>query len=146
MTSPKATRSLSRLKMFLRWMVTITVFYRVWCAFKYSAHLNFKMIFGRKKLFFKNNFTRINHCKLIHHRSHLKPFLSYLPCILLREYFSIIFRVKKCILYLIKYSNKTWNFQSIAIIVNSFNAKNIQCSLTFLFLCFKDFFPFLNVF
>ncbi len=56
-------------------------------------------------LFFTNNFTRINHCKFIHHKSHLKPFLSYLPCILHREYFSIIFNVKKCTLYLIKYGN-----------------------------------------
>jgi hypothetical protein len=64
------------------------------------------MIFGKKLiLFFKNNFTRINHCKFIHHRSHLKPFLSYLPCIVRREYFSIIFHVKKCILYSIKYDN-----------------------------------------
>jgi hypothetical protein len=41
-------------------------------------------------LFFKNNFTRINHCKFIHHKSHLKPFISYIPCIVHREYFSII--------------------------------------------------------
>ncbi len=45
-------------------------------------------------LFFKNNSTRINHCKFIHHKSHLKPFLSYFPCIVCREYFSIIFNVK----------------------------------------------------
>ncbi len=32
-------------------------------------------------LFFKNNFTSIKHCKFIYHRSHLKPFISYLPCI-----------------------------------------------------------------
>ncbi len=54
-------------------------------------------------LFFKNTFTRINHCKFIHHKSHIKPFLSYLPCIVRREYFSIIFYLKKCALYLIKY-------------------------------------------
>ncbi len=41
-------------------------------------------------LFFKNNFTRINHCKFIHHKSLLKPFLSYLPCIVRREYFQFI--------------------------------------------------------
>ncbi len=45
-------------------------------------------------LFFKNNFT-INHCQFIHYKSHLKPFLSYPPCIVHREYFSIIFNVKK---------------------------------------------------
>ncbi len=50
-----------------------------------------------------NNFTRIHHCRCIHHTSHLKPFLSYLPCIVWWEYFSIIFHVKKCALYLIKY-------------------------------------------
>ncbi len=69
-------------------------------------HLNFTMIFGKKRLFlfFKNNFTRINDCKFIHHESHVKPFLSYLPCIVCKEYFSIIFNVKKCELYSIKYS------------------------------------------
>ncbi len=73
----------------------------------YSAHLNFTMIFGRKIfLFFKINFTRINYCKFIHHKSHLKPFLSYLPCIVDREYVSIIFNVKKCALYPIKYGNE----------------------------------------
>ncbi len=45
--------------------------------------------------YFKNNFTRINHCKFIHHKRHLKPFLSYLLCRVCREYFSIIFNVKK---------------------------------------------------
>ncbi len=44
----------------------------------HSAHLNFTMISGKKLiLFFKNNFTRINHCKFIHHRSH--EILSQLP-------------------------------------------------------------------
>ncbi len=52
---------------------------------------------------FKNNFTRNNYCKFIHHKSHLKPFMSYLTCIVRREYFSIIFNVKKCALYSIKY-------------------------------------------
>ncbi len=50
-------------------------------------------------LFFKINFTRMNHFKFYYHISHLKPFLSYLPCIACREYFSIIFHVKKCALY-----------------------------------------------
>ncbi len=54
---------------------------------------------AKKILFFKINFTRINHCKFNHHKSHLKPFLSYLPHIVRREYFSIIFHVKKCTLY-----------------------------------------------
>ncbi len=60
--------------------------------------------FRKKKffLFFKNNFTRINPCKFIHH----KTLLSYLPCIVHREYFSIIFNVKKCALYSIKYGSK----------------------------------------
>jgi hypothetical protein len=67
--------------------------------------LNFTMIFAKKKLFlfFKNNFTRINHCKFIHHKSRLKPFFSYLTCIVHREYFSFVFNVKKCALYSIKY-------------------------------------------
>ena len=67
-------------------------------------HLYFTMTFVKKIYFiFKNNFTRINHCKSIHHKSHLKPFLNYLPCIVHRESFSIIFNVKKCALYSIKY-------------------------------------------
>jgi len=45
-----------------------------------------------------------NPCKFIHHKSHLKPFLSYLPCIVRRECFSIIFNVKMWALYFIKYS------------------------------------------
>jgi hypothetical protein len=61
------------------------------------------MIFGKKLfLFFKNNFKRNNHSKLIHHKSYLKPFLSYLPCIVRRKYFS---NVKKCALFLIKYGS-----------------------------------------
>jgi hypothetical protein len=74
---------------------------------EYSVHLNYEFHkdFWQKNifLFFKNNFPRINHCKFIHHKSHLKPFLSYLPFIVCREYFSIIFNVKKCALYSIKY-------------------------------------------
>ncbi len=58
-----------------------------------SAHLNFTMIFCKKIIFFKNNFPRINHCKIIHHKSQLKPFLGYLPCIVCKKYFSIIFNV-----------------------------------------------------
>ncbi len=59
-----------------------------------------------QKLFLvqKTNFTRINPCKFIHHKSHLKPFLSYLPCKEGREYFSILFNLKKCELYLTKYN------------------------------------------
>ncbi len=59
-------------------------------------------------LFFKNNFTRINPCKFIHHKSHLKPIIRHLPCLMCREYFSIIFNVKKCALYLIKYNSQTY--------------------------------------
>jgi hypothetical protein len=66
--------------------------------------------FLAKKNIFMNNFTRINHCKFIHHKSHLKPFLSYLPCKVHREYFSIIINVKKCALYSIVYSTlKSYN-------------------------------------
>ncbi len=64
-------------------------------------------------LFFKSNFTRINHCNFIHCKSHLKLFLGYLPCIVCREYFSIIFNVRKCALYLIKYSELPQNFISV---------------------------------
>ncbi len=59
--------------------------------------------FFAKKYFFL--FSRIISQKLIiaclfFNKSHLKPFLSYLPCI--ARYFSIIFNVKKCALYSIK--------------------------------------------
>jgi len=70
--------------------------------FEYNAHTSIlhtliSQWFLEKKIFlvFKNNFKRNNHCKFIHHKSYLKPFLSYLPCIVHREYFSIIFNVKK---------------------------------------------------
>ncbi len=79
-----------------------TVFYGVCCTYKFSAHLNLTMIFGKKSIFI---FQKENY-KFIHHKSYLKPFLSYLPCIVRREYFSIIFNVKKCTLHLIKYSNQ----------------------------------------
>ncbi len=59
-------------------------------------------------LLFKNNFKRNNHCKFIHYKSYIKQFLSYLPCIVHREYFSIIFSVKKCKLYSIKHGSKIW--------------------------------------
>ncbi len=80
--------------------------------------------FWQKKifLFFKNNFTRLNPCKFMHHKSHLKPFLRYLPCTVHREYFSIILNVKKCTLYLIKYgkleplSLEEFSAQSILVI------------------------------
>ncbi len=53
-------------------------------------------------LFFKNNFKINNYCKFNHHERYLKTFLSYLPCIARKEYFSIIFNAKKCTLYSIK--------------------------------------------
>ncbi len=58
--------------------------------------------------FLKNNFKRNNHWKFCHHKSYLKPFLSYLPCIVCREHFSIIFDVKKCALCSIKYGTLLW--------------------------------------
>ncbi len=80
----------------------ITVLYRVYCAYEYSAHLNLQWFLAKKKYFY---LSRIHHCKFIHHKSHLIPFLSYLPCIVCREYFSIIFNVKKCAICPIKYDN-----------------------------------------
>ncbi len=68
------------------------------------------MIFGKFfLLFFKNNCKRNNHRMFIHHKSYLKPFLSYLPCIVCREYFSIIFNVKMCTLYSIQYGTRDHN-------------------------------------
>ncbi len=66
-------------------------------------------IFAKKIfLFFKNNFKRNNHCKFNHDKSYLKPFLSYLPWIVHREYFSIIFNVKKYPLNSIKYGSEKY--------------------------------------
>jgi hypothetical protein len=68
--------------------------------------------FWQKELFLliKNNLTRINRCKFIHYKSHLKPFLSYLPFIVRRKDFSSIVHVKnvRTILY------KMWFFLSAA--------------------------------
>ncbi len=53
---------------------------------KYNAHASIvrtwiSQQFLAKKifLFFKYNYTRINRCKFIHHKCHLKPFLTQLP-------------------------------------------------------------------
>ncbi len=51
--------------------------------------------FCQKKIFFKNNFTRINHCRFIPHKSHLKPFLSYLLRYSLKGIFQHHFQCKK---------------------------------------------------
>jgi hypothetical protein len=54
---------------------------------EYSVHMSkvrtwISQRFLAKKYIFKNNITRINPCKFIHHKSHqIVPFLSYLPCI-----------------------------------------------------------------
>ncbi len=96
----------------LEWYICRKIAHILLYFIKYNVHTSigahapeFHNDFWQKKLilFFKNTFTRINHYKFIHHRSHLKPFLSCLPCIVRREYFSIIFHVKKCALYSIKY-------------------------------------------
>jgi hypothetical protein len=65
-----------------------------------SAHLNFEMIFGKKNYFY---FSRIISKEIIIASLFIiKAIFSYLPCIVHREYFSIIFNVKKCALYSIK--------------------------------------------
>ncbi len=61
-------------------------------------------------LFFKNNFTRINHCKLIHHKSHLQPFLSYLPCSA-QGIFQHHFQCKKVLIIL----DKIWYYSLLMI-------------------------------
>ncbi len=90
-------------------------------------------------LFFKNNFTRINHCKFIQHKSHLKLFLSYLPCIVHREYLSTIFNVKKCTLYSIKYGKWILYKNILTNFVHGFNVKvmafhNILVLISFSFI------------
>ncbi len=86
-------------------------------------------------LFFKNNFTRINHCKFIHHKSCLKSFLSYLPCKVHRQYFSIIFNVKKCVLYSIKYGKQNKNAEEKiherAMVSNVLNYKKNQKTFSY---------------
>ncbi len=86
----------------------ITVFYHVYNVHNSIVRTWISQWFLAKFLFlfFKNNVTRINNCKFFHHKSHLKPLLSYLPCIVWREYFSNIFNVKKCTLYSIKYGSQ----------------------------------------
>ncbi len=130
----------------------VTIFYRVYCAYKCSAHLNFTMIFHKKLfLFFKNNFKRNNHRKFFHHKSYLKPFLSYLPCIVHREYFSIIFNVKKCALHSIKYSSKVLTLHKIldqggsVVQCETLQLITPKCKQTTLLKGFMTFFPRVNV-
>ncbi len=58
-----------------------TIFYQVQCAPEFHNDFLAKKLFT----FFKNNFSKIDHSKFIHLKSHLKPFLSYLPCIVRRQ-------------------------------------------------------------
>jgi len=65
------------------------------------------MIFDKKIYFY---FSRLISQELIVAsffiiKAILNPFCIYLPCKVCREYFSIIFNVKKCALYSIKYGN-----------------------------------------
>ncbi len=93
----------------------VNVFYWVKCTNKYSAHLNFTMIFGKKSFFYCSRIIskELIIASLFIIKAILSPCLSYLPCIVHREYFSIIFNVKKCTLYLIKYGNCTKLFYSL---------------------------------
>jgi hypothetical protein len=100
------------------------------------------MNFGKKLfLFFKNNFKRNNPNKLIHNKSNLKPFLSYLPCIAHREYFSIIFNVKNCALYSIKHSTY-YNISSLKFYKIDFNilTQKFWCQSLIVCLHFRPFF------
>jgi hypothetical protein len=62
------------------------------------------MIFGRSKCYFSRIISQalIIASLFIIEASYA---LSYLPCIVHRVYFSIIFHLKRCTLYLIKYGN-----------------------------------------
>jgi hypothetical protein len=120
------------------------IYYFIWFYLPYSIEYNAHTSIVRTSisqwflaknliLFFKNYFTRINHCKFIHHKTHLKPFISYLPCLMCREYFSIIFKVKKCSLYSIKYgiftfflwySCETQYCLSLSVGINLFSLSN----------------------
>ncbi len=87
------------------------------------------MIFGKIFILFsKNNFTRINHYKFIHHESHLKPFLSYLPCIVHREYFSIIFNVKSVVHYTRK--NTVCKYAYVHILTKGIKNENLKNRVT----------------
>ncbi len=89
--------------MFLKQQKQDLLYFIKYNVHKSIVHTWISRWFLIKKLFFKNDFTINNHCKFIHHKSHHKPFLNYFPCVLCREYFSIIFNVQKCTLYWIKY-------------------------------------------
>ncbi len=89
------------------------------------------MIFGKNFIYFiKNNFTIINPCKFIHHKSHLKPFVSYLPCTVHREYFSIIFNAKKVCTILDKITVSLGNTQmKKKKLINIISAKKERCTI-----------------
>jgi hypothetical protein len=70
----------------------------VWCAPEFH-----KKFWHKKYFYFSRIFSQeLIVASLFILKSHLQPFLSYLPCIVHREYFSIIFNVKKWALYFIK--------------------------------------------
>jgi len=81
-----------------------TVFHWVQCAYKYSAHLNFTIIFDNKNIFiFQEVSKEIIIASLFIIKAILNPFSATFH-VVHREYFRIIFNVEKCALYLIKYS------------------------------------------
>jgi hypothetical protein len=90
---------LQKYNLYILYFIEHTVHMSIVCTPEFHNDFWQKILF----IFFNNNFKRINHCKFIHHKSHFKPILSYLPCIVRREYFSIILNVQKCALYLMKY-------------------------------------------
>ena len=99
----------------------------LWNIMHIHACLNFSDFWQKKIfLFFKNNFTKINHSKFMYHKSHLKLCLNYLPCIVCREYFSNIFNVKKCTLYSIKYGNCNKRKTFFTLIIGQFNCSEFD--------------------
>ncbi len=82
-----ALRSLSLFSLLVILSVYSLIYLKLPYFIEYNVHTSIvstwiSQWFLAKKLslFFKNNFTRINHCKFIHHKKHLKP-ISQLPSI-----------------------------------------------------------------
>jgi len=74
------------------------------------------MIFGKFYFYFSRIISQeLIIASLFVIKAILKTFLSFHSCIVCREYFSIIFNLKKCALYSIKYGNHVRFCKNIAI-------------------------------
>jgi hypothetical protein len=97
--------------------VFVTIFFQVYCAYEYSAHLNLATIFR-------------------HYLVNPKPFLRYLPSIVRRQNFILISLVKKCALYLIKYGKLNVRHYLIQLFRNCFCKFHLPQQFIFLLICY----------